>query len=144
MKIRTLLGSALLLALLSPLASAEQKQVLGPWDVHYIAMPSTLIDPQIATQYQISRSIQNGLINISVLASSDQQAQQVRISGQAKNLLGQIKELNFQEVREGEAIYYLAQLQFRGEEKVSFSIEISQGTVQQQLKFDHTFYQEPL
>ncbi len=144
MKIRTLLGSALLLALLSPLASAEQKQVLGPWDVHYIAMPSTLIDPQIAAQYQISRSIQNGLINISVLASSDQQAQQVRISGQAKNLLGQIKELNFQEVREGKAIYYLAQLQFRGEEKVSFSIEISQGTVQQQLKFDHTFYQEPL
>lgn len=144
MKIRTLLGSALLLALLSPLASAEQKQVLGPWDVHYIAMPSTLLDPQIATQYQISRSIQNGLINISVLASSDQQAQQVRLSGQAKNLLGQIKELNFQEVREGEAIYYLAQLQFRGEEKVSFSIEISQGTVQQQLKFDHTFYQEPL
>lgn len=144
MKIRTLLGSALLLALLSPLASAEQKQVLGPWDVHYIAMPSTLIDPQIAAQYQISRSIQNGLINISVLASSDQHAQQVRISGQAKNLLGQIKELNFQEVREGKAIYYLAQLQFRGEEKVSFSIEISQGTVQQQLKFDHTFYQEPL
>ncbi len=144
MKIRTLLGSALLLAFLSPLASAEQKQVLGPWDVHYIAMPSTLIEPQIAAQYQISRSIQNGLINISVLASNDQQAQQVRISGQAKNLLGQIKELNFQEVREGKAIYYLAQLQFRGEEKVSFSIEISQGTVQQQLKFDHTFYQEPL
>lgn len=144
MKIRTLLGSALLLAVLSPLASAEQKQTLGPWDVHYIAMPSTLIEPQIAAQYQITRSIQNGLINISVLASSDQQAQQVRISGQAKNLLGQIKELNFQEVREGKAIYYLAQLPFRGEEKVSFSIDISQGTEQQQLKFDHTFYPETL
>ena len=144
MKISTLLGSALLLAVLSPLASAEQKQKLGPWDVHYIAMPSTLIEPQIAAQYQITRSIQNGLINISVLASSDQQAQQVRISGQAKNLLGQIKELNFQEVREGKAIYYLAQLPFRGEEKVSFSIDISQGTEQQQLKFDHTFYPETL
>ena len=31
------------LLLVSTLASAEQKKQLGPWDVHYIAMPSTLI-----------------------------------------------------------------------------------------------------
>jgi hypothetical protein len=144
MKFKSLCCAALLLLTQSPLAQAEQKQTLGSWDVHYIAMPSTLIDPKIATQYQITRSIQNGLINISVLNTSDQQAQQVRLSGQAKNLLGQIKELDFKEVREGKAIYYLAQLQFRGEEKLNFSIDIQQGTVQQQLKFEHTFYPEEL
>jgi hypothetical protein len=98
------------------------------------------LDPTIASQYKIERSKYNGLVNISVLNSKDQTAQQVQISGEAKNLLGQIKQLTFVEVKEGEAVYYIAQYGYQTEQMVSFTIQISQGTQSQQLKFNHTFY----
>lgn len=143
MKLLTLMFSTLVLlgSVLSP-AQAEQKKQLGNWDVHYIAMPSTLIEPAIANSYTIERSKFNGLVNISVLNAKDQKAQQVTISGNAKNLLGQQKALTFQQVVEGDAIYYLAQLPYRNEERLSFVIDISQGNQSQQLKFEHTFYVE--
>lgn len=119
---------------------AEQKQQLGNWDVHYIAMPSTMIDPVIAKAYQLERTKYQGLLNISVLKTSDQAAQQVSIEGVAKNLLGQQKELVFREVVEGKAIYYLAQLSYRNEERFTFTLQIKQGNTSQQLQFNHTFY----
>jgi hypothetical protein len=141
-RLTTWLSALLLVTTVSAPVMAEQKKQLGNWDVHYIAMPSTLIEPAIAKSYNIERSKFNGLVNISVLNSSDQKAQQVTISGTAKNLLGQQKALTFQQVMEGEAVYYLAQLPYRNEERFSLSIDISQGNQSQQLKFEHTFYVE--
>ena len=74
-------ATLLLLTLIPGSAMAEQKKQLGTWDVHYIAMPSTLVEPAIAKSYNIERSKFNGLVNISVLNSKDQKAQQVTISG---------------------------------------------------------------
>lgn len=128
------------LLLMSSLVSAEQKKQLGPWDVHYIAMPSTMIDPAIAKAYQLERTKYQGLVNISVLKTTDQSAQQVTIEGVAKNLLGQQKELVFREVVEGKAVYYLAQLPYRNEERVTFTLQIKQAEISQQLQFTHTFY----
>ncbi len=138
--LKNILFTALVATLCATPLQAEQKKQLGAWDVHYIALPTTLLDAPIAQQYQIERSKFNGFLNISVLNSQTQQAQQVTIQGEARNLLGQIKPLTFSEVKEGAAIYYLAQYGFKGEEHVSFTINISQGNQSQQLKFNHTFY----
>lgn len=138
--LKNILFAALVASLCATPLQAEQKKQLGAWDVHYIALPTTLLDAPIAQQYQIERSKFNGFLNISVLNSQTQQAQQVTIQGEARNLLGQIKPLTFSEVKEGAAIYYLAQYGFKGEEHVSFTINISQGNQSQQLKFNHTFY----
>jgi len=121
-------------------ASAEQKKQLGNWDVHYIAFPAPLLTPEIAQQYKIQRSKYNAVINISVLNSADQKAQQVSITGIAKDLQGRQTELAFSEVTEGDAVYYLAQLSFRNEQRFSFSISISQGNNTQNLRFEQTFY----
>ena len=86
------------LLLVSPLSHAEQMQKLGNWDVHYIVMPTTMLDPQVASQYQLSRSKNYQLLNISVLDHQSQQAQAVQISGQAVNLAGQQQTLTFREV----------------------------------------------
>lgn len=135
---KLLLSSLLLLGTVS--VNAEQKKQLGPWDVHYIAMPSTLLEPDIAKAYDLERSQYQGLINISVLKTSDQSAQQVSITGMAKNLLGQQQTLEFKQVTEGKAVYYLAQLPYRNEQRMTITVQISQGSQQQQLQFDHTFY----
>jgi hypothetical protein len=121
-------------------ANAEQKRVLGSWDVHYIALNSTFLTPQVAKQYGIVRSKFNGLINISVLDRQDKTAQSVVLTGEAKNLLGVVKKLTFEQVTEGKSIYYLAALPFSDQEQYRISIEINNGVEQKTLKFQHKFY----
>ena len=48
-----------------------QYKELGPWQVHYIAFPSTFIQPQIAKAYDLERSGYKGIVNISILNYSN-------------------------------------------------------------------------
>ncbi|KGJ96261.1 DUF4426 domain-containing protein [Colwellia psychrerythraea] len=123
-------------------ASAENMKKLGSMNVHYMAIGSTFFTPEIAKVYGITRSRYNGLINISVLDNSQQDnpAKTVSITGKAKNNLGQFKELDFKEVKEGNAIYYLAQVSYNNEETLHFDIMINDGKEKQQLKFSQIFY----
>ena len=127
---------------LTPLVQAEQKKDIGNWEVHYMALTSTFLTPQVALNYDIVRSRYNGLINISVLDKKSKTAQSVVLSGEAKNLLGVVKNLSFQQVTEGESIYYLATLSFSDQELYRFNITINDGTDQQTLKFQHKFYSD--
>ena len=120
--------------------NAEQKRVLGNWDVHYIALNTTFLTPQVAKQYGIVRSKFNALINISVLDRKDKTAQSPVLTGEAKNLLGVIKKLTFKQVTEGKSIYYLAVLPFSDREQYRISIDINDGLEQKTLKFQHKFY----
>lgn len=123
-------------------ASAENMKKLGSMNVHYMAIGSTFFTPEIAKVYGITRSRYNGLINISVLdnTKSGNPAKTVSITGQAKNNLGQFKALEFTEVKEGNAIYYLAQVKYNDEETMHFTLAINDGKEQQTLKFSQKFY----
>lgn len=134
-----LLGTTLMLA--CPV-QAEQKEVLGDWDVHYMVVESTFLTPDIAKAYGIVRSRYNALINISVLNKSTKKAQSVGIEGTATNLLGNAKSLAFKEVQEGNAIYYLAVFSFRNEEQYRFNIKLNSGTDKQTLRFERKMYVE--
>ncbi|MEE1999882.1 DUF4426 domain-containing protein [Alkalimonas sp. MEB108] len=131
---------ACLFLLFSGFVVAEQKQTLGPWDVHYLAFNATFLTPEVARSYGIERSRFTGIVNLSVLSSDDQTAQQVNVTGTARNLLGQQRTLRFQQVRDGAAIYYFAPLTIRNEELWRFDIQLQQGNEQQRLRFEHTYY----
>jgi len=145
-KMKTMLVKILLVLSLSfsfvGNASAENMKKLGSMNVHYMAIGSTFFTPEIAKVYGITRSRYNGLINISVLDNTQagNPAKTVSISGKAKNNLGQFKELEFKEVKEGDAIYYLAQVSYNDEETLHFTLDIFDGKEQQQLKFSQKFY----
>lgn len=128
--------------LLSFAVTAEQKQQLGNWDVHYMLMPTTLLDADVAKNYQLSRSRNYQLLNISVLNTKDQQAQQVELSGSAINLAGQRQQLTFKPVKEGVALYYLAGVEARSEQKITIELTIRQGNDTQILKFTQDVYPE--
>lgn len=114
---------------------AEQAQTLGQWEVHYIVLNSTFLQPDIARQYGVQRSKYNAFVNISVLDKDSKEAQDVDVRGVATNLLGNSKELSFKKVQEQQAIYYLAQLSFRNRETFRFEITVQHGNEQQTLKF---------
>ncbi len=134
--------SLILVGLFSAHTLAEQKVSLADWDVHYIALNTTFLTPEVAKQYGIVRSKFNGLINISVLDKTTQEPQSLLLSGEAKNLLGTVKKLSFKKVTEGKAIYYLATLPFSDQEQYRISVLINDGTQQKTLKFQHKFYAE--
>ncbi|BBN80477.1 hypothetical protein PA25_04620 [Pseudoalteromonas sp. A25] len=114
---------------------------LGPWQVHYIAFPSTFIQPTIAQAYDLERSNYKAVVNISVLKNNTEKtAQKAILSGEARNLIGNKQELEFKEVVDGDAIYYLAQIAYNNEETYRFTINIAQGNNQQVLKFQQKFY----
>ncbi|TMM46842.1 DUF4426 domain-containing protein [Colwellia ponticola] len=122
--------------------NAENMKKLGSMNVHYMAIGSTFFTPEVAKAYGITRSRYNGLVNISVLDNSQpgHPAKVVSITGEAKNNLGQFKDLEFTEVKEGEAIYYLAQVNYSNEETLHFTIMLNDGKEKQQLKFSQIFY----
>lgn len=122
--------------------NAENMKKMGSMNVHYIALGASFLTPEIATEYGIERSRFNGLINISVLDNSKARnpAKKVALIGTARNDLGQIKQLEFAEVVEGDAIYYLAQVRFSDEETFHFDIKITDGKESHQLKFSQKFY----
>jgi len=122
--------------------NAENMKKMDDINVHYIALGSTFLTPEIAKAYGIERSRYKGLINISVLdnTQASHPSKMVNISGRARNDVGQIKSLDFMEVKEGDAIYYLAQVSYTNEETIYFDINITDKGKQHNLKFTQKFY----
>jgi hypothetical protein len=132
--------SSLLLG--STQASAQQSTRLGPWEVHYNAFNSTLLRAEMAQQYKLERSSTLATLNITVLAAElpGKPAQQVKVSGYSMNPLSQQQRLQFNQVVEGDAVYYLAQVRFTNLETLRFFITIDDGKQQQTLKFHKEFW----
>ena len=106
---------------------AEQKQVFGDYEIHYIALPTTVLEPEIAKQYQLVRSKSTGFLNISVLKTQEdgsKKAVSAFIKGSIKNLVQQKRELEFSRINEGSAIYQLANFWYSQGEMMTFDLEV--------------------
>ena len=128
--------------MLTATVNAENMKKLNDLNVHYIAIGSTFLTPEIAKAYGIERSRYKGLVNIAVLDNTQDAnpAKTVNISGKARNDVGQIKSLDFMEVKEGDAVYYLAQVGYSNEETIYFDINITDKGKQHNLTFSQKFY----
>ena len=136
---RILLSAALVLATLS--THAEQKQVFGDYELHYIVVPTTFLQPQVAAKYDITRSRNRALLNVSVLKNGSPVATQ--LTAQAKNLLSQVSQLEFTEIREGPAIYYLALIRHSDEAVHQITINaIFDDDSTGQVEFQQRLYHE--
>jgi hypothetical protein len=122
--------------------NAENMKKMDDINVHYIALGSTFLTPEIAKAYGIERSRYKGLVNIAVLDNTQDgnPAKTVNINGRARNDVGQIKSLDFMEVKEGDAVYYLAQVSYSNEETIYFDIMITDKGKQHNLTFSQKFY----
>ena len=104
-------------------ALAEQKQSYGDLDVHYSAFNSGFLQPEIAAATGLVRSKSQGVVNVAVLKAGT--ASSAQVNGTVKNLLGQSSALSFKEVKEGKAIYYLAQFPFEQRETLRFTLNVT-------------------
>lgn len=104
-------------------ALAEQKQSYGDLDVHYSAFNSGFLQPEVAAATGLVRSKTQGVVNVAVLKAGT--ASSAKVSGTVKNLLGQSSALSFKEIKEGQAIYYLAQFPFEQRETLRFTLNVT-------------------
>ena len=134
-----------LLLLLPLTVDAENSKDFGQFVIHYNAMATDVVPPQVARKYRITRSQNRGMINITVLKkvlSSPGQPVHARVEVNARNLAGQGRTIRMREIREGNAIYYLGEFGVANEETLNFDVRArpqgSQETVE--VSFSQDFY----
>jgi len=129
---KTLVAS--LLIFFSGSVLAQQSQDYGDYVVHYNALNTNLLPPQVAKANNILRSGSRALLNITVLKKSGDATSpaHARVTAAATNLTGQRRQIQLREVSEpasGEsdlgAVYYLGEFRINNEETFDFQIEIT-------------------
>ena len=115
------------LALASLNSYAENSKEFGDYVIHYNAFRSDTISPEVAKQYGLARANNRVLINISVLKkvlNTTGTPTPSKVTGHASNLTGQLKQLEFKTIKEGSAIYYLAETKISDGEFLKFDLKI--------------------
>ena len=134
----------LTLLLFSSISVAENMKMLDELEVHYIGLSTSILQPAIAKEYNIERSRYRGFVNISVLDTSKdgKPAISAGLSGSATNLVGQRMQLEFEQIKEGSAIYYIAIVKYPNDETYTFDITINNNGKEHKLNFKQKFYVE--
>jgi hypothetical protein len=139
---------AFCLALCLPLAAvAQQSEMFGPYELHYSVLNSTFISPEVAAQYDITRGDNRGLINVALrehLADGRAVNRAMDLQGESWDLTGRRTPFAFTEVREGPAVYYIAEFKFLNREWRHFALEFraENGEKRHQVKFKRQMYRE--
>lgn len=129
---RLFLGLTLLSCLLFAKNSNANDFKIGDITIHYNVFNSTFLQPETATIYGIKRSKNRAILNISVVKNEEGEASEredvkgivSNVFGHGTNLLGQLKELAFKEIKEKTAIYYIASFPINNAERITFDLKV--------------------
>ena len=119
-------------------AFAERLQRFGDLEVHYNVFNSSFLQPDVAKASNLVRSKTQGVVNVVVMRAG--KSVPAAVNGTVKNLLGQSTPLSFQDVKEGDALYHMAQFKMTEREVLTFSIKIQEGGTTHDLNFDQEVF----
>jgi hypothetical protein len=107
--------------------SAESFKVSGEYEMHYNALRTDQLTADIARAYGIERSKNKVLLNISVLhkpaGSNTTTPADASIEVLARNLNGQLRDIQLRRIAESAATYYIGEVSFSGNETLVFEIK---------------------
>ncbi|HEY9199612.1 MAG TPA: DUF4426 domain-containing protein [Gammaproteobacteria bacterium] len=115
------------LCLAAATVRAENSQDFGDYVVHFNALTTDLLSPKVASEYNIKRSGNHGMLNVVVLRKvlgATGQPVTATVSGTASNLTGQQRTLELREIREPNAIYYIADFGVDHEDTLTFKLNV--------------------
>ena len=106
-------------------ALAQQSERFGPFELHYSVVNTTFLKPEVAAAYGITRGKRRAILNLALreVLDDDSVARTMLLKGRTRDLLQKGQELEFQEIREGQSIYYIAEFKFINEEWRFFEID---------------------
>lgn len=147
---KKLLSLLLLVGTISylPNAAAQQSQDFGEYVVHYNALNTNLIPPAVAQGYNIKRSPNRALLNITILKKvMDTPGTPVKagVTASGTNLTGQRRDIEIRQITDQEgAIYYIGELPVHNMEIYNFLVQVAVDGEDEPMmvKFRQQFYTE--
>ena len=125
-------------ALAADVIKGERKETFGDVTVHYNTFNSTFLTPDIAKAAELVRSKNQGVINVSVI--KDGKPLVANVTGTVKDLTSQSVPLNFRQVTEQGAIYYIAQYPVEQQETRTFEIKVQNGDKINTINFNQELF----
>jgi len=157
---RTLLISLPVLALVSACGGAGDSAVvpkaepagatfvdIGSHIIHFSAQSTDQLPPAIAREYNIVRSKNRAMLNVSVIRKSDNMPVTAVVTVKTVNLTGQLKNVTMRKIEEpGDivAIYYIGDTTVANREILLFDISVTpEGEgASSQMRFKRQFYSD--
>ena len=136
--------AALFLCSVAAVAHAEISQKFGPLEIHYNALTTDELLPEVARAYKIERSKTRGLVTISVLKQNKIGAPSpvpAKLTVYVTTLSQQLANVEMREIREGTAIYYLGEFRVTPPDTLKFTatVEVA-GEPKREMVFNQKFY----
>jgi hypothetical protein len=101
----------------------------GNYEVHFNALRTDSLTPEVARTYGIQRSSNRVMLNVTVLRKEAEHAPrkpvEAEVAVDAYNLNGQLKDIQMRRVSEGEAIYSIGEVSIAGTEILVFDINVT-------------------
>lgn len=99
----------------------------GDYIVHFSAIPTDLLQPEIARTYDIVRSRNRAMLNVSIIRKTtgqpgDPVPGDIEIT--VNNLTGQVKNMTLRRIQEGDAIYYIGDVPVADAETLVFDLKV--------------------
>jgi len=115
---------------------------IGDHIVHFSALATDQLPPDVAKLYGIVRSPERAMLNVSVLKEADNKAVTAEVTVNVVNLTGQLKNVAMRPIIEGDAIYYIGETRVANRETLVFAISVKpEGVnVASQVRFQRQFF----
>ncbi len=97
---------------------------IGDHVVHFSAQSTDQLPPEVARAYNIVRSKNRAMLNVSVLREDDNVAVTADVSVKTVNLTGQLKNVTMRQINEQDAIYYIGEVAVANRETLIFDIRV--------------------
>jgi hypothetical protein len=117
-------------------------ETIGDHVVHFSAQTTDQLPPEVARAYNIVRSKNRAMLNVSVLRASDNAAVAADVTVKAVNLTGQLKNITMRQIDEQEAIYYIGEVAVANRETLIFDISVTPegASSASDVRFKRQFY----
>ena len=118
---------------------------IGEHTVHFSAITTDQLTPEVASAFNIVRSKNRAMLNVSVIRNSDSVPVTAEVAVKVVNLTGQLKSVTMLEKREPgeiEAIYYIGDTTVANRETLVFDIDVTPEGVDatSRVRFKREFY----
>ena len=115
---------------------------IGTHVVHFSAQSTAQLPVEVAREFNIIRSKNRAMLNISVLNDATGEAVSATLTVKTVNLTGQLKNITLRQIEEGDAVYYIGETPVANQETLIFSITVQpEGAAQaSDVRFKQQFY----
>ncbi|NYS60370.1 DUF4426 domain-containing protein [Vreelandella salicampi] len=128
-------------------AHAEQYTQVGDYQIHYSAVSTRFLTPEVADAYNLQRSAGLGLVNVSVREEQEDGSTRpvnASVQGSVGDLAGNRESMSFRTVHEDGSIYHLATFTLRDDESMRFELDVKydRNADPEPVNFTQRFYIE--